>query len=265
MRWVIAALAACLSAPVTAHEFWIDPVDYVIPPGAPLVADIRVGETFEGSAYSYVPPNFRRFDLVMNETVIPVEGRAGDRPALNMRVDREGLVTVVHVTRDYNLRYTDWQKFENFANHKDFTRVLDQHLERGLPREGFRERYSRYGKSLMAVGDGAGQDRQVGLLTEIVALANPYADDLQGGFPALVLYDGTPRSDTQVELFERAADGTVEVTLHRTDTQGRVTLPVRPGHAYLVDAVVMRPLNPVEENDPVWESLWASLTFEVPG
>ncbi|MDJ0821087.1 MAG: DUF4198 domain-containing protein [Paracoccaceae bacterium] len=264
MRALITALALCLAAPVAAHEFWIDPTAYVVDPSAPLVAEIRVGENFKGSAYGYVPPNFRRFDLVMGRSVLPVEGRAGDRPALNMAVKGEGLVTVVHVTRDLNLRYTDWQKFINFTTHKDFTWALEQHLDRGLPQTGFRERYSRHGKSLMAVGDGKGRDKKVGLLTEIVALANPYTDDMARGFPVQVLYENKPRRDVQVELFERAPNGSVDVTLHRTDNRGRVTLPVKPGHAYLVDAVVMRPLEAKTENDPVWESLWASLTFEVP-
>jgi hypothetical protein len=39
---------------------------------------------------------------------------------------------------------------------------------------------------------------------------------------------------------------------------------VSPGHSYLTDHVVMRPMEPEAADGPVWESLWASLTFEVP-
>jgi len=38
---------------------------------------------------------------------------------------------------------------------------------------------------------------------------------------------------------------------------------VRPGYAYLADAVVLRPLVPDTDKGPVWESLWASLSFAV--
>ena len=114
------------------------------------------------------------------------------------------------------------------------------------------------------MGDGAGADAEVGLVTEIVAEANPYTDDMSGGFPIRVLYNGAPRADAQVELFARPPSGEVEVSLHRTDADGRVTLPVRPGYSYLADAVVLRPMEPQAEKDPVWESLWASLTFAVP-
>lgn len=261
----VGALALAL-LPVTtnAHEFWIDPMAYEVPSGGTLVAALRVGETFAGAEQSYLERNFSRFDMRCGDTLDPVPGRAGDRPALNVAAPRDGLCVIVHQTKDYTLTYTQWQKFVNFVEHKDFEGVLDRHAERGLPESGFVELYSRYAKSLIAVGDGAGADTEVGLVTEIVAEANPYTDDVTGGLPIQVLYNGAPRVDAQVELFARPPEGEVEVTLHRTDAEGRVTLPVQPGYSYLADAVVLRPLEPEAEKDPVWESLWASLTFAVP-
>ena len=265
MRRLLAWMFALLTATAAqAHEFWIDPEAFQVAPGAPMVADIRVGQKMTGAAYAYVPRNFRRFDLVMGDTVTPVDGRAGDRPALSVTAPEAGLAVVVHVTRDYDLTYTEREKFVDFVRHKDFAWALDDHAARGLPETGFKERYSRYAKSLIAIGDGAGSDRIVGLETEIVALANPYTDDLPGGLPVRVLYQGAPRPDAQVELFARAPDGTVTVTTTRTDDTGIARLSVEPGFSYLADHVVMRPLEPANEGDPVWESLWASLTFAVP-
>jgi hypothetical protein len=201
----------------------------------------------------------------MGGDVLKVSGRAGDRPALNMTAPHDGLAVVIHETSDHLLTYSEWAKFESFTTHKDFTWAMDQHRADGLPEEGFKERYSRYGKSLIAVGNGEGKDREMGMLTEIVAGANPYTDDVTGGFPVTVLYKGAPRADVQIELFDKSPDGTVETSLHRTDADGHAVIPVDPGHSYLVDSVVMRSLKPQAEGDPVWESLWASLTFEVPG
>lgn len=259
-----ALISVLLPIAATAHEFWIDPVDYAVPSGGDLVATLRVGENFAGAEQTYLERNFARFDMQCAGTLDPVPGRAGDRPALNVAAPRDGLCVIIHQTRDYTLTYREWQKFVNFVEHKDFEGVLAEHAARGLPETGFVELYSRYAKSLIAVGDGAGEDTEVGLVTEIVAEANPYTDDVSGGFPIRVLYNGAPRADAQVELFARPPEGEVEVTLHRTDADGRVTLPVQPGYAYLADAVVLRSLEPNAEKDPVWESLWASLTFAVP-
>jgi len=262
---VSAALALCVGAKALAHEFWISPETYRIGAEDQLRADLRLGQMFEGAAFSYLPPQFERFHLVYDGRVVPVEGRIGDLPALAMPAPGPGLVTVVHQTTDSVLTYTEAERFADFATHKGFPDVLDAHKARGLPETGFRERYSRYAKSLIAVDGGVGRDGPVGMLTEIVALANPYTDDLSGGMPVRVLYQGAARIDAQVEVFAKAPDGAVTVATYRTDGKGEATIPVARGMEYLIDAVVMRPLTSESESDPVWESLWASLTFRVPG
>ncbi|MCK0151893.1 DUF4198 domain-containing protein [Marivita sp. S6314] len=264
-RGLFAACLAMLPAMVGAHEFWIEPDAYQVAPGDTMTAQLRVGETFGGSVQSYLPRNFQRFDLRCNGATSKVTGRAGDRPALSVTAPGDGLCVVIHQTRYFALTYETWQKFVNFVEHKDFRSAIADHRARGLPEKDFTEQYSRYAKSLIAVGSGRGADGPVGLTTEIVAEANPYTDNLSGGMPVQVLFKGRPRADAQVELFAKSPGGRVTVSLHRTDGQGRARLPVKPGHSYLVDAVVLRPVTPRQDGDPVWETLWASLTFSVPG
>lgn len=248
------------------HEFWIDPTIYFIDPGGAVVANLRVGTDFEGSASSYFPQRFRQFVLAQGEDVAPVDGRIGDRPALNQLPISEGLNVALYVTTDSVLTYKEWAKFVAFAMHKDAPWALRQHRERGLPETDFVEAYSRYAKSLIAVGDGAGQDRNYGLLTEIVALANPYTDDLDKGLPVQVLYQGEPRRVEQLEVYEKAPDGQVTVTRLRTDSEGIATVPVKAGHTYMLDSVVFREPEGTlaQDRGAVWETLWANLTFAVP-
>jgi len=265
LPFLLSAVLGLAALPALGHEFWISPQKYTVPAEGQLIADIRVGQSFKGSAYAFIPQRFARFDLVMGGAVVPVKARVGDRPALNMAAPAEGLVVVVHQTGDSLLTWDDAAKFEGFVKHKDFPWALEQNRANGVPETGFKERYSRYGKSLIAVGDGRGADREVGMETEIVALANPYTDDLSGGLPVLVLYQGKPRAHTQVEVFARGVDGAVQDLFYRTDGEGKAMIPVEPGVEYLVDAVVMRPLEQTTPTDPIWESLWASLTFRAPG
>lgn len=255
---------ACIAISAKAHEFWIDPLEYAVATGGDVVADLRVGEKFEGSAYSYIPRNFRRFDYAMNGDFAAVEGTVGDRPAMKIEPDGEGLLVAVHVTTDQKLVWDAWEDFVGFLEHKDLEWGLAEHDARGLSRENVRERYSRYVKSLIAVGGGTGSDVDAGMLVEIIALENPYTDDMSDGLNVRVEYEDAPLKDAQVEIFEKAADGVVTVTTLRTDDEGRATIPVEAGHRYMLDTVVLRPLDVVEETDPAWESLWANLTFAVP-
>lgn len=257
-------LALLPAIPGAAHEFWIDPLDYTIAAEDPLQARLRVGQSFAGVSMSYMTRNFSRFDLVFGDSITPVTGRLGDNPALSVEEHGEGLAIVLHETTPRDLTYDEWESFLSFAEHKDFPDIEARHLARGLPLTGFVESYTRHAKSLIAVGDGSGQDRAFGLRTEFVALANPYTDDITDGLPVLLLLDGAPRANAQVELFDRAPDGDVTITLHRTDSEGRAVLPVEPGHEYLADAVTLLPLEPETEGGPVWHTLWAALTFAVP-
>ncbi|MEM1302281.1 MAG: DUF4198 domain-containing protein, partial [Pseudomonadota bacterium] len=219
---------------------------------------------FKGGALSYIDRNTARFEVILGGQTFEHGSTLGDRPALSRTIPGSGLAVVVHETTDNRLTYRDWQKFINFVEHKDFEGALERHAERGLPETGFVETYRRYAKSLIAVGDGVGLDQNVGLDTEIVALANPYTDDLTNGLPIKVLLYGMPRPDTQVEVFARSGDGTVEAQLYRTNDDGVVVLPVVAGTEYQVDSVVLEERSGDAEGAAVWHTMWANLTFEVP-
>lgn len=237
-----------------------------MPAGGTVEAHLRVGQAFEGSEFSYLPQNFRRFDYVDAEGLHPVEGVMGDKPAARIEGAPEGLVVLVHATTDQFLTWDEFAKFVAFVEHKDAAWTLERHAERGLAEDGTREAYSRYAKALVAVGSGEGEDREAGLLTELVALENPYTGEMGDGIAVRLLYEGAPRGEAQIEVFEKAADGTVEVFTVRTDGEGEAVVPVKPGHRYMLDAVVLREPSAelAQDKNVQWESLWANLTFAVP-
>lgn len=260
----IACAVLCLTGSgLFGHEFWLSPQAYKVAPGDRLKIDLRNGERFSGSSFPYFRGRLTRFDLVQNGQPAPYEGRLGDIPALDMQVVTPGLLVVVHETTPSTLTYSDWQKFETFARHKDFAHILDQHRTRGLPKTGFKENYTRHAKALVAVGDGSGADVAQGLAVEFVAQTNPYNQQFDLNMQVRLLVDQAPRPDTQVEIFDRSPDGTVTIFTTRTDAEGRAQIPVTRGHDYLLDAVVARAL-PGSDNEPVWETRWGALTFSVP-
>lgn len=242
-----------------AHEFWIEAPQWQVAPGATLTASLRNGEDFKGIELAYFESRIARFELVQEGRRAPVTGRMGDRPALSVPVSSPGLIVAAYESVPQSLTYAEWPKFAAFAAHKDFVDIATRHDARGLAREGFRERYTRHVKALFAAGDGAGADSALGLETEFVALTNPYT--AAGPVAVQLLYQGAPRADAQIEVFARAPGGEVTITTTRTDAQGQAEIAVSPGHAYLLDAVVLRP----GTGDVAWETLWAAMTFAIPG
>ncbi len=198
---------------------------------------------------------------------VAVPGRMGDAPAIVTDAGAEGLVMLIYQSTPSTLTYSEREKFDAFVTHKDLGVVAAAHTARGLPDTGIKEVYTRYSKALVAVGHGQGQDRALGLETELVALKNPYTDAMDQGMPVLLTYQGAPRADAQIEVFEKAPDGAVTVFTIRTDGAGHGVVPVTPGHVYMLDAVVLREPDAglAAQTGAVWESLWANLVFAVPG
>lgn len=227
--------------------------------------DLRNGEGMVGSSLLYLPSDIKRFDVITAQGTTPVTARAGDLPALNAPAPSDGLVVLVHETTIRTVTYNDFAKFSSFVTHKAAPEAVSQHIARGLPQTGFTESYLRYAKSLVAVGAGAGADRAVGMQMEIVALANPYTDDVAAGLPLRVLRGGAPFARAQIELFAQDADGSVTVSTHLTDANGVATVPAQSGTTYLADSVDIYALpNDDALAGPVWHSDWASLTYMVP-
>ncbi len=255
------------SLAVMAHELYLEPLEYQVEPEGRLMVNIVNGQKFRGHKLPYLPQVAVRFDMNGPDGLVPVDSRAGNTPAIDMQVPaQDGLLVFVYHARNATLTYNDGEKFWTFVEHKDLPVTRAEHDARGLGESGFKEVYSRYSKTLVAVGDGAGADQNFGLLTEIVALANPYTDPLVDILPVQLFYQGTPRANEQLEVFDKDPEGEVTITRMRTDADGILNVPVTPGHSYMLDAVVLRLPDPAlaAEKGASYESLWANLTFAVP-
>ncbi len=261
----ITAIVMLLTSTANAHEFWLQPEDYMITQDQEIRVNIRVGQMFKGNTFAFIPKNFQSYDITDNTGKRPVNSILGDTPSIHEKPVTDGLHVISHMSSSYLLTYTEEDKFTEFVTSKGLDWVLEAHKARGLPEVGFSEAYTRFAKSLIAVGDGAGQDAQVGMFYELVALANPYTDDVSGGLPVQLFWMGEPLADIQVDVFRRPApDAEVDKYHTRTDAEGKALIDLKDGGEFLLDAVQM--IEPFAEDSErtgaVWHSLWASMTFE---
>ena len=265
----IAALLICQSvlfaAPAAfAHEFWIAPEKYQVEVGENIQADFVNGQEFRGGTLAWFDKRVDRAEAMISDMIFPIEGRLGDVPAITQIAPEDGLMVLITEAAPSTVNYREPEKFADFVNHKDLP------VDLATMEYPFKEAYSRHAKALVAIGSGAGQDQPMGMATEFVALENPYTDDVSDGLDVHLLYQGAPRADAQIEVFQMDPEGQVTITLLRSDQDGKATIPVLAGHRYLIDSVVLRP--PAQETlDRVaapktvkWETLWAALTFAVP-
>ncbi len=262
----LAAFAGIVATSAPAHEFWLEPLDYTLAPGQELQIEIRIGQEFHGNEYSYNPDTFFDYSLTDSTGKHKIKGRIGDRPSVQMVPENEGLQVINHFSTSMLLTYREPDLFTTFLHKKGLDWVLERHKERGLPDVGFSEAYTRFAKTLVAVGDGAGQDAPTGMPIELVALANPYTDDLPDGLPVRLIWQGEPLPDIRVTIFRKDShDAEAAISHTTTDENGIATIPVDQSGQYLLNAVHMIIPSPadIERTGAVWHSLWASMTFEI--
>ena len=273
LRAILAGLLALmLSFPSHAHEIrpavadlHLENGSFRLETGAPLLADVRVGVDFLGDAQAYIPSLFNEFNISDSAGTSPVEGRIGDMPAVNIAPGAEGLKVLNLFSTTSALTWNEFQKFDEFVQLHGLGWVLEEHAARGLPETGFKEAYTRFVKSLVAVGDGAGEDRYTGMFFELVAAANPYTNDVSGGMPISVMFRGVPLPNKQVDLFFRDTDGELTRLSVMSGSNGRAIVPnLGPGE-YMVNVVHMiAPFEAdIERTGVVWHSLWGSITYAI--
>ena len=245
------------------HESWIEPERFRVSEGALIIAAIRVGEGFKGTSYPYIPTEYDRLTISDGHgPVRSITGRLGDLPAISTRPVRKGLHVLAHASRPARLTYGSFEKFRQFLTSEGLEWVISAHRQRRLPPRGFTERFRRFDKSLLEVGESAGNDRVLGMRLELVALKNPYLGK-PNRIPVRLLFEGNPVADAQISVFHKSSTsgGSVRVKL-RSDKRGEARIALPLTGRYLVSAVQM--VMPMTGRDgAVWESLWASLTFEV--
>ena len=262
---LVLLIALSVSSIAYGHEFWIEAKDWRVEPGDEMQLSLRVGTEFKGLEQIYFPKKINRFEWVGPKDSAAFDGRLGDVPAGVMRPEQEGLYIIRHETKADLVNYESLEKFERFVVKKGFPKAVTRHRQRLLPTAGFCETYRRFGKSLVAVGHGEGEDQRLGMEVEITALDNPF--HLQDDSMRLQLHrDSSPWSGAWVTIFARlVGDTSVTIDQTATDDEGLITVQVLPGYQYLIDAVSLEEVDPDEQaNGAVWASRWASLTFAVP-
>jgi len=126
-------ITGAFAAPGLAHEFWIEPQNFQVETGDQIVADLKNGQNFNGSAFAWFDSRNLRFDQIQAETIRPVQGRAGDMPAVSIATDTAGLMILAHETALRKVTYRSWDKFASFARHKGYGDIATDHATRNLP------------------------------------------------------------------------------------------------------------------------------------
>ncbi len=238
LRTLLTASLVLFGQNAVAHDFWIEPSTFRPARRQSFTVALRVGENFEGDPVPRRSPRIESFVVRDRSGERAVNGVENQDPAGFVRIDEAGPVVV-----GYRGKPTPHElptpKFVQFLREEG----IDGIEPRG-PRQ--RERFYRFAKSIVQVGDARTEDRPFNWRFELVRL-----DDSR----FQLLFEQKPLKAATV--FAISADG--RKLRARTDKNGTVSFDLGDG-VWLIKSTHLIPAAPDSGFD--YESLWASLTFQ---
>ena len=256
-------IACLLPAVTSAHVLYLMPERFAVEPGAVLEIRFENGDDFPEGEVPVLPERLRSLRLHSASGEAAFENvQAGERRT-TARVRMPGAGTAI-LTAETLPRFIELapEKFHAYLKHEHLDAVLAWRERAGETAKPGRELYSKYVKALIHGGrPDETYRREVGFIVEFVPEADPFALRPGDELPVRLLFRGKPAADVAVQSawLENGA-GRIEV-VGRTDTTGRIRVPVRAEGPHRLHAIVMERSSGAEAD---WESFWASLTFEIP-
>lgn len=245
-----------------AHDFWIEPSAFRPARDTEVALRLYVGEDFRGDSLIYLPELQERYIYVDASGEHPVPGVPGDDPAGKIRPRGPGTVVVGYRSAPFTISFKTLDEFQAYLAKEGLEHIGAQRRRLNKPERDITERYSRAAKSLIDVGAAGtgGGDRRLGFTLELLAERNPYTLQPGAELPLRLYYADRPLADALVIAFTK--DKPLEKLRVRTDRDGRARLTLPRTGVWLVTAVHMVPAAKGVTAD--WDSIWASLTFELP-
>jgi len=250
-------------AAVDGHDLWTVPGRFNLSPGERCRVFINSGDEFPKSDSllgAHRVASFRMLSSAGEEELsdFVVDGRSltVELPPMN-----EGTVVLALGTKPRLVRLKA-NEFNEYLKEDGLPQILVLREQRGEMEQAVVERYAKWAKAILRVGDGEKDDiwsRPAGLKMEIVPLNSPYQLDGGGELAAVTLFEGEPVAGLTVTATR--AGGPRNEVAGVTDERGQVTLSLLEPGRWSLHTIHMVSVDEDPEAD--WESFWATLTFEL--
>lgn len=246
-----------------AHEYWFEPETFFPAPSEKTIVHLYVGDGLVKDREE------RPFQLLKTEMfqvfsigkTLDLKTSLVDEalPIYNFSAEKAGNYLLA-MERNWSYIKLAPDKFEDYLREDGIEYVIAERAKLGESQKEGRERYSRFIKSLLQVGDKRDETykKLIGLKLEIMPLENPYSKKVGDKLKFQVFFNGKPLADRAVFADNRNSP-TQAMT---TDKNGKITVKLDKSGLWLVRLVNMqRCRQNCAEAD--WESFWGAFSFGV--
>jgi len=266
---LLVGLGLCGAAPVSAHDFWLQPSEYWPKPHSttPILLEVGHGPFRQRSPirlsritrFAAIGPDGAMIDLRGD---LHLSGATEDGA---LRLHANGTYVLVLETDNNAQSHLPSIRFNDYLRAEGLTPALEQRARAYRTDADGSESYSRRAKSLVQVGSpGPGTPSQVteplGLTLEIVPEKSPYALPRPETLPVRVFYEAQPLAGALVKLTNLEHDAAPFET-QLTDREGRASFIMPKDGTWLLNVIWTRP---IDSGVADFETVFSSLSFGFP-
>lgn len=261
-KFLFATIFLCLcSNAIFAHEYWFEPETFFPAPKAKIAVHLYVGDGLvkdrEERVYETKKTDMFQLFSTFKTWNLKTSLTEGQMPIYEFSADKSGNYLLA-MERNWSYITLEPQKFEDYLVEDGMEYISKEREKLGESSKPGRERYSRYIKTLLQVGDKRTDvyKKKLGMKLEIMPLENPYSKKVGDTLSFQVLFDGKPLVGKTVFANNRDSE-TQKMT---TDKDGKFSMKIEKKGLWLARLVYMqRCAKDCGEAD--WESFWGAFSF----
>lgn len=260
IRWSLSVLLGivlfCHGA--QAHDFWLLPHNAESHSGDGVVFELRIGPGWPGVRSARLPGlvnTFQAWDAQGNQDV---KGHDGALVIGHMNVRTPG-ATVATLTTNAARITLPANEFEDYLREEGLTKIITSRQATNETEQPATELFSRFAKTVILVdGKSQGFDRITGMKRELVPVTDPLTYQPGTPFTVRLLARRQPLAGIQIKAELNGSPP--QILKGISDNNGNVVFILPDAGEWLFSAVDMQP---ADDPDADWRSLWASLTLPV--
>lgn len=252
--------------PVLAHEFWLEPQQYIFSRTEEVNIRFKVGEHFTGENWHGNNQKVKLLQLYYADVMddLSEDGLTEDEgDSLQFSMHEDGTVLVAFNSTNSFIEL-EAEKFNAYLEEDGLQQAIDYRKQHNETDSAGREYYQRSVKTIVQVGSTKTSvyKKKTELPIDIIPLSHPYA--LKGGdsLTVQVLFHDEPLANTRMRTWHKRTTG-VTTASYMSNEKGQITFPVTTSGEWMVSCVHMIRLE--DDTKAQWQSYWGSLTWGYTG
>ena len=254
-----------LILPALAHEFWLEPQQYIFSRAEEINIRFRVGEAFTSDNWKGNRDKVNELKLYYADIVDDLSDALtedeGDSLQFSIHEEGTAMVTFNNINSFIEL---EAEKFNAYLIEDGLQSAIDYRQQQNETDSMGRELYQRSVKTIVQVGalKTTVYKKQTNLPIDIIPLSHPYQLKDGDTLTVKVLFKGEPLVNTKIRTWHKLP-GTVTDTSLMSNEKGEISFPVTTSGEWMVSCVTM--IRITDDPHAQWQSYWGSLTWGYTG